>query len=83
MAVQLTCDLCLKDYEKLDEIQAINDDYQVPGRVVHVCKKCSDKVNEKIKALSIYYGGLLGKDIREWLLEERNKTTKKLKPKTA
>lgn len=73
MSAELICDLCQTKSSSLKDFGEINQQYQVPGRIVHTCLKCSKKVDEKLKSLSIYYEKEISKDLREWLLDTRNK----------
>lgn len=77
MSAILHCDLCLKEQKEMDDLATASKEYQVGDRIKHFCKACAEKVNDKIKALSEYYGNELAKDVREFLLEFRNKNTDK------
>lgn len=78
MAVKLTCDVCHKEFDKLGKVDALTDEYQVPGRIEHLCMGCIRKLTDKAKSLREHYAKLLSQDIRTWLLDLENKSNSKI-----
>lgn len=78
MAVQLTCDLCLKDVERLDQIGTLNAEYQIGSRIVHICAKCSKRVNKRLQLLTNYYSREIANDMRHWLLDINSASQEKV-----
>ncbi len=74
MAAKLTCDVCHKEFTQLGKIDALNDEYQVPGRIEHLCAADIRKLQQKMESLRKVYGKQMAEDIRQWLLDLENKS---------
>lgn len=67
----LTCDFCDRDFSKeFDKIATLTAEFQVPGRIEHVCQDCVKLVDEQLAKVRKSYQDEIAGRMREWLLEK-------------